>query len=98
MSVDLGKRIFALFSPSLLLLAAAAVLLGAPLAAAADCPDGLDEVTVQLQWVLQPQFSGYVAAQSRRFFEDNCLRVTVAPGGIGTWHARRVHLPNRPPC
>src|SRR5687768_5792136 len=46
----------------------------------ADC-DSTDSVTLQLKWVTQAQFAGYYAAQEEGYYEDECLNVTLRPGG-----------------
>ncbi len=51
---------------------------GAP---AADC-ETLEPVRLQLQWVTQAQFAGYVAAKDKGFYEDMCLDVTLIEGGV----------------
>jgi NitT/TauT family transport system substrate-binding protein len=56
-------------------LAAAAVLLGAGVAEAAD------ELTLQLKWVTQAQFAGYYVAKEKGFYEEADLDVTILPGG-----------------
>jgi NitT/TauT family transport system substrate-binding protein len=48
--------------------------------AASDCTTP-DPVTLQLKWVAQAQFAGYYAAASEGFYEDECLAVTINPGG-----------------
>jgi NitT/TauT family transport system substrate-binding protein len=40
-----------------------------------------DPVTLQLKWVAQAQFAGYYAAQGEGFYDDECLEVTISPGG-----------------
>jgi NitT/TauT family transport system substrate-binding protein len=40
-----------------------------------------DAVTLQLKWVAQAQFAGYYAAQGEGFYADECLEVTINPGG-----------------
>ncbi|HSJ50052.1 MAG TPA: ABC transporter substrate-binding protein, partial [Actinomycetota bacterium] len=42
---------------------------------AGDC-ESVDEVSLQLQWVIQAQFAGYFAAQDEGFYADQCLEVT----------------------
>jgi NitT/TauT family transport system substrate-binding protein len=49
-------------------------------AAASDCTTP-DAVTLQLKWVAQAQFAGYYAAAGEGFYEDECLDVTLNPGG-----------------
>ena len=48
--------------------------------AAATCA-AKDPVTLQLKWVPQAQFAGYYAAKAEGFWDDECLDVTVNPGG-----------------
>jgi NitT/TauT family transport system substrate-binding protein len=40
-----------------------------------------DEVTLQLKWVAQAQFAGYYAAEDQGFYEDQCINITINPGG-----------------
>src|SRR5690348_4858658 len=40
-----------------------------------------DPVTLQLKWVAQAQFAGYYAAAAENFYKDECLDVTINPGG-----------------
>ena len=42
---------------------------------------GLDEVRLQLQWVPQAQFAGYLAAVEQGYYEANGIKLTVVPGG-----------------
>lgn len=64
-----------------LLLCATSVLL----ALAADCPEGLDRISVQIPWFSQPQFAGWEVPNSGTSgaptYADECLRVQVRPGG-----------------
>ncbi len=46
----------------------------------ADC-ESKDPVTLQLKWVAQAQFAGYYAAQGEGYYDDECLDVTINPGG-----------------
>ncbi|HRW50611.1 MAG: ABC transporter substrate-binding protein [Caldilinea sp.] len=48
--------------------------------AAAGC-ESKDPVTLQLKWVAQAQFAGYYAAQGEGFYDDECLEITINPGG-----------------
>ena len=50
-------------------------------AAGGDC-DAIDPVTLQLQWFIQAQFGGYYAAIDQGFYDDLCLDVTIAEGGV----------------
>lgn len=49
-------------------------------AATSDCTTP-DVVTLQLKWVAQAQFAGYYAADGEGYYEDECLDVTINPGG-----------------
>lgn len=40
-----------------------------------------EDVTLQLKWVTQAQFAGYYVAQSKGFYEEEGLNVTILPGG-----------------
>jgi NitT/TauT family transport system substrate-binding protein len=59
----------------LLSAAAAAALLASTAAANAEA------VTIQLKWVTQAQFAGYLVAQSKGFYKEAGLDVTIKPGG-----------------
>jgi NitT/TauT family transport system substrate-binding protein len=48
--------------------------------AATECATS-DPITLQLKWVAQAQFAGYYAAAGEGFYEDECLDVTINPGG-----------------
>jgi NitT/TauT family transport system substrate-binding protein len=60
----------------LLMSAAAAMALLASTAAA-----NAEAVTIQLKWVTQAQFAGYLVAQSKGFYKEAGLEVTIKPGG-----------------
>jgi len=47
----------------------------------AEC-DTPDEVSLQLQWFIQAQFGGYLAAVDQGFYEDQCLTVNIVEGGV----------------
>lgn len=49
--------------------------------AGGDC-ETLDEVSLQLQWFVQAQFSGYYAALDQGFYEAHCLDVEILEGGV----------------
>ena len=40
-----------------------------------------DDVTLQLKWVTQAQFSGYYVALDKGFYSEEDLNVTIKPGG-----------------
>jgi NitT/TauT family transport system substrate-binding protein len=42
------------------------------------------KVTLQLQWVTQAQFAGYIAALKQGFYKDQGLDVTIVPAGTDT--------------
>jgi NitT/TauT family transport system substrate-binding protein len=54
--------------------------------AGSEAPSGeCDEVTsikLQLQWFIQAQFGGYIAAQDQGFYADQCLDVEIVEGGV----------------
>lgn len=53
---------------------------GEQTAASGECTTP-DPVTLQLKWVAQAQFAGYYAAQGEGYYADECLDVTINPGG-----------------
>jgi NitT/TauT family transport system substrate-binding protein len=59
----------------LLAAAAAAALMATSGAAMAE------KVTLQLKWVTQAQFAGYLVAQAKGFYKDAGLEVEIKPGG-----------------
>jgi NitT/TauT family transport system substrate-binding protein len=71
-----------------LLLIAALALALAPMASAqeatpaagANCTD-TTAVRLQLKWVTQAQFAGYYAAANQGYYADECLDLTIIPGG-----------------
>jgi NitT/TauT family transport system substrate-binding protein len=50
-------------------------------AAPAEC-DTPDDVSLQLQWFIQSQFAGYLAAIDQGFYESRCLNVEILEGGV----------------
>ena len=50
-------------------------------AASTDCVTP-DKVSLQLKWVPQAQFAGYYAAQDLGHYKDECLEVSIRPGGL----------------
>src|SRR5258708_26430519 len=40
-----------------------------------------DPVTIQLKWVSQAQFAGYIVAKEKGFYKEAGLDVTIKPGG-----------------
>lgn len=57
------------------LLAGALALSAAPAAMAADA------LTLQLKWVTQAQFAGYLVAEAKGFYDEEDLDVTILAGG-----------------
>ena len=53
---------------------------GTQASAGGNC-DSTDQVTLQLKWVTQAQFAGYYAAKEQGYYDDECLDVTIKPGG-----------------
>jgi NitT/TauT family transport system substrate-binding protein len=41
----------------------------------------VEQVTLQLKWVAQAQFAGYYAAKDEGYYDEECLNVTINPGG-----------------
>jgi NitT/TauT family transport system substrate-binding protein len=77
--------------------AAAAVVVATALAACSSSGGGdsstasggsgggkLTPVTLQLQWVTQAQFAGYIAAYAQGFYKDQGLNVKIVPAGTDT--------------
>jgi NitT/TauT family transport system substrate-binding protein len=50
-------------------------------AAARAAPAKLFPLTVQLDWVAEPEHGGFYQAQAKGFFRDEGLDVTIVPGG-----------------
>ena len=66
---------------SIQLLAAFFTLTTGLLAASTVCATP-DKVVLQLKWVAQAQFAGYYAAHDLGYYKDECLEVTIRPGGL----------------
>ena len=62
-------------------LAAFFMLTAVLFAASTDCATP-DKVTLQLKWTPQAQFAGYYAAQDLGHYKEECLEVTIRPGGL----------------
>ncbi len=43
----------------------------------------LDKVKLQLKWVKQAQFAGYIMADTQGFYKDEGIEVEIQPGGVG---------------
>ena len=63
------------------LLAASFVLVPGLFAVSTDCLTP-DKITLQLKWVPQAQFAGYYVARELGYYKDQCLDVTIRPGGL----------------
>ena len=46
-----------------------------------DDTGAADPVTIQLKWVTQAQFAGYLVAESKGFYDEENLDITILPGG-----------------
>jgi len=57
-------------------------------ASAADKP--LAKITVQLDWVAEPEHGGFYQALARGFFRDEGLDVTIVPGGPNAFVMPRI--------
>ena len=44
-------------------------------------PDDLSPVTLTLQWVVQAQFAGFIAALDEGYYEEEGIDLTINPGG-----------------
>jgi NitT/TauT family transport system substrate-binding protein len=40
-----------------------------------------DQLTLQLKWVTQAQFAGYLVAEAKGFYDEENLDITILPGG-----------------
>jgi NitT/TauT family transport system substrate-binding protein len=43
----------------------------------------MDEITLQLKWVEQAQFMGYLVADAQGYYEDENIDIEIKPGGVG---------------
>jgi NitT/TauT family transport system substrate-binding protein len=64
-----------------IVVAALFALVSILIAGASDCGTP-DKVTLQLKWVPQAQFAGYYVARELGYYKDQCLDVTIRPGGL----------------
>lgn len=46
-----------------------------------DC-ESVDDVSLQLQWFIQGQFAGYLAAVDQGYYAARCLNVEILEGGV----------------
>ena len=56
-------------------------LVAGALALSASTALAQDALTLQLKWVTQAQFAGYLVAESKGFYVEENLDVTILPGG-----------------
>ena len=56
-------------------------LVAGALALSASTAFAQDALTLQLKWVTQAQFAGYLVAESKGFYDEENLDVTILPGG-----------------
>jgi NitT/TauT family transport system substrate-binding protein len=79
-------------------LAATSVILASAVGAGAQSPAAPTPATVslQLQWVPQAQFAGYLAASALGFYEDEGLTVNLVPGGPTVDNQGEGSRPNGP--
>ena len=59
----------------------ASLLAGAMALAATGAALAADPVTLQLKWVTQAQFAGYLVAEAKGYYDEENLDVTIKPGG-----------------
>lgn len=60
------------------------MMIGALALSASPAALAADEITLQLKWVTQAQFAGYLVAESKGFYDEADLDVTILPGGPNT--------------
>ncbi len=60
-----------------------AASLAAALAMTTTAAHALDATSIQLKWVYQAQFAGYIVAQNKGYYKAHGLEVTIKPGGPG---------------
>ena len=53
-----------------------------PTAPAASCARESTTISLQLQWAIQAQFAGYIAAATQGFYERYCLDVEIIEAGV----------------
>jgi NitT/TauT family transport system substrate-binding protein len=58
-----------------------AIAAGLALGLAVTAAQAADTVTIQLKWVSQAQFAGYIVAKEKGFYKEAGLDVTIKPGG-----------------
>ncbi len=56
-------------------------LLAGALALTASSAFAADALTLQLKWVTQAQFAGYLVAESKGFYDEENIDLTILPGG-----------------
>lgn len=56
-------------------------LLAGTMALSAFAAEAADDITLQLKWVTQAQFAGYIVAKAKGMYDDADLNVTILPGG-----------------
>jgi NitT/TauT family transport system substrate-binding protein len=56
-------------------------LLAGALALSASTAFAQDALTLQLKWVTQAQFAGYLVAEAKGFYDEENLDITILPGG-----------------
>ncbi len=59
-------------------------------AAAGDATPTLTPITVQLDWVAEPEHGGFYQAQARGFFTEAGLEVTLVQGGANAFPTQKV--------
>jgi len=66
---------------SKVLRAGVAACVAAALTMGSTAAHALEQTSIQLKWVYQAQFAGYIVAQTKGFYKAHGLEVTVKPGG-----------------
>lgn len=48
-----------------------------------DADNELDKIVLQLKWVPQAQFAGYLVADAMGYYEEEGIEIQIKPGGVG---------------
>jgi ABC-type nitrate/sulfonate/bicarbonate transport system substrate-binding protein len=64
----------------------------ASVSGAVSCPNGLTTVSLQLKWLQQAQFAGYIVAQSKGFYAEQCIALSIVRNALLHFHLRVLML------
>jgi len=48
-----------------------------------ETPTEMEEMTLQLKWIKQAQFMGFLVAEKQGYYEEEGIDLTILPGGVG---------------